>query len=647
MTRDAEFAEDGIELGALARALDAQANPATKIFAALDCCHGGAAAPSSPADRSMTNEDFSRAIMSFSQSRAFMAACLPTEQSWEDPMVGHGIFTSYVLEALSGRAADSHGRMTVAGIYQYVSKPFQSDTRQTPVLRGDLYGDLVIGQGFEPSALAKDQTPESLKRELVVRGQRLLDSYTTLPGVPRDEYLNSGYRDRCRMLEPIVLWFDKELQRHEKSLSNDQQFMDLYHSAWAEAGHLGHLSPGLLLDNGRVVNMLGEGTFGSVWRVDLDGVFQAYKVYHPTELRNNEKLTRFRQGYEAMRRLRHPHIVDVFAFTSCPLGFYMGFVDGPNLKEAGPPKDSPSDTLMLLLDVAGAIRHAHGLGVIHRDIKPENIIMKYSDVSGKFEPYVTDFDLAWFSTATQLTNQAIGALSYAAPEQLTPRLVDAARQPTVDIYAFGQLAYFCVVDAPPIPMDYAANERRLKESLHGRWSDIRAADAFCEFYQRCNRPDPAERYQEMQECIDVLSAIAETLQSIDKDDIITADRLIEGVAYALSGYKGPTISSTSGRTELRFAIKESPRVRNSNINIEVRFRPLQEFGYAGKVMSVRRSDVNKQIDAAIRGFPNVSRRAGNDPGFEVFIDIRNIELRYHSINECRGVLDRVIDVMER
>jgi serine/threonine protein kinase len=641
---DAEFLEDGIEVGTLARALDAQ--KATKTLAILDCCHGGGAAPRGLGARSMTNEDFSRAITSFSRTRAFMAACLPEESSWEDPEVGHGIFTSYVLEALSGRAADSDGKITVAGIYQYVSKPFQSDTRQTPVLRGDLYGDLIMAEGFA-SAGPDVGDSDSIITEMIDKGRTLLDAYITTPGQTRAGYREFGYRDRCRQLEPVVLWFDKQLARHKTVLEGNSEFMDLHNSAWAEAGHLGHLSPGLKLERGEVDSMLGEGTFGSVWKVNVEENFQAYKVYHPSELRNHEKLTRFHQGYEAMRRLSHPRIVQVSAFTPCPLGFYMNFVDGPNLREAGPPSNDPTETLALLLEVAEAIRHAHGLGVIHRDIKPENIIMKYSVSSGKYVPYVTDFDLAWFSTATQLTNQAIGALSYAAPEQLTPRLADAARQPTVDIYAFGQLAYFCVVDAPPIPMDYGANERRLQDALRSRWTDVQAIDAFSQFYQRCNRSDPAERYQTVQECIDVLSNIAQLMQSVRSNEKITAMRLMEGIAYALSGQVGPVISSSSGRTELVFILKEQRKESADSINLEVRFRPLQEFGYSGKSMAARRTEVNRQIDAALRGFPRVTRRSGHDPGFEIFIEMNRIELRHHSINECRGILDRVIDVMER
>ncbi len=648
LTADAEFLEDGIELGLLARSLDAQASPETSTLAILDCCHSGAAGPRGLGARPMGNADVSRAIASFSKTRAFLAACLPDESSWEDPEVGHGIFTSYLLEALEGRAADVSGCLSVAGIYSYVSKPFEADTRQTPVLRGDLYGDLVIATGLEPQASVQPSDADhTAKIELVERGRALLDSYITLPGMPREDMLQFGFQERCRQLEPIVLWFDKELQRKAKILADDQDFIGLYHSAWAEAGHLAHLAPSLRTPEGTVRGLLGEGTFGSVWRVEVDGRLEAYKVYNPTELRNHEKLTRFRQGYEAMRRLSHPRVVAVTRFTNCPLGFYMNYIEGPNLKEQGPPSDQPSEVIALLLEVAEAIRHAHNLGVIHRDIKPENIIMQYSIEAARFEPHVTDFDLAWFSTATQLTNQAIGALSYAAPEQLAPRLAETARRPTVDVYAFGQLAYFCVTDSPPIPMDYSSNERRLRATLRSRWDDHNAVEAFAAFYEACNQSDPERRPQTMQDCMDMLTGIGELLQSVARDEEISSSRLLEGVAFSLSGSVDEVFTSTSGRTEFKIRLRESVRPKPNVVNLEVRVRPLQEFGRLGKPMTARRQEVNRQIDAALSTFSWASRRSGNHPGFEVFIDMSEVQLRHRSIRDCRGVLDRVLEVMER
>lgn len=467
VTADAQFADDGIELSALAKALDAQGSPDTKTLALLDCCHSGAAGPRALTSRSMTIGDVTKSITNFSGTRAYMAACLPDKPS------------------------------------------------------------------------------------------------------------------------------------------------------------------------------------GSVWRVaSYAGTKAAYKVYNPTELRNHEKLTRFRQGYEAMGRLNHPYIVKVHSLTACPLGFYMGLVDGINLREQGPPADDPSEVIVLLLAVADALRHAHGHDVIHRDIKPENIIMKYSAEKGRYEPFVTDFDLAWFSTATQLTNQAIGAMSYAAPEQLTPRLAETARRPAVDVYSFGQLAYFCVVDAHPVPLDYAGNQDRLAGALRS-WGDPAAAQAFLHFYKACNQPNPETRLQTMQECRDALIAVGESLQSVAHDAPLSVEKLLDSIAYGLSGSTSRTIESPSGRTELDFSVQATAKPIVGKASLSIRVRPRQGFNRAGKSMHARRAEVNRQLDATLQSFTWATRSSGNDPGFEVFITMRQVDLKHSSSVACRNVLDRVVEVMER
>lgn len=93
------------------------------------------------------------------------------------------------------------------------------------------------------------------------------------------------------------------------------------------------------MKEGMVARQIGAGGFGSVWKVEGldegDSVF-AYKVYHPHELHDREKVKRFRNGYDAMGLLAHPQIVRVHRYSDCPTGFVMDYVDGSNLRELQP-----------------------------------------------------------------------------------------------------------------------------------------------------------------------------------------------------------------------------------------------------------------------------------------------------------------------
>src|SRR5262249_17325194 len=107
-------------------------------------------------------------------------------------------------------------------------------------------------------------------------------------------------------------------------------------------------------------------------------------------------------------------------------------------RDGAPP---PPEAVRILRDVASALAHAHGRGVVHRDLKPENVLL-----SGR-HAVVTDFGIAKaVSAATTagagsgLTSAgfALGTPGYMAPEQ-------AAGGPDVDhradLYALGVMAY--------------------------------------------------------------------------------------------------------------------------------------------------------------------------------------------------------------
>ncbi len=56
------------------------------------------------------------------QSKGFCAllSCDKAQQSWEFPELGHGVFTYYLMQGLSGEAADADGFIEADGLYKYV-----------------------------------------------------------------------------------------------------------------------------------------------------------------------------------------------------------------------------------------------------------------------------------------------------------------------------------------------------------------------------------------------------------------------------------------------------------------------------------------------------------------------------------------------
>ena len=124
----------------------------------------------------------------------------------------------------------------------------------------------------------------------------------------------------------------------------------------------------------------------------------------------------------------------------------MPFVKGESLRdridrEGMLPID---DAIAITLEVAGALGHAHVLGIVHRDIKPENILLQGDHA------LVADFGIARAVSeagAQKLTQtgMAVGTPVYMAPEQAMGEIVG----PTADLYSLGCVLYEMLAGEPP------------------------------------------------------------------------------------------------------------------------------------------------------------------------------------------------------
>jgi hypothetical protein len=156
---------------------------------------------------------------------------------------------------------------------------------------------------------------------------------------------------------------------------------------------------------------------------------------------------RFRREAEAVARLQHAHIVQVFEVGE-HLGlpfFSLEFCPGGGLdgKLAGTPLP-PRETAALVEKLARAAHAAHQKGIVHRDLKPANVLLAEDGT-----PKIADFGLAkTLDEAGQTASGAVlGTPSYMAPEQARGKGHEAG--PAVDIYALGAVLYECLTGRPP------------------------------------------------------------------------------------------------------------------------------------------------------------------------------------------------------
>jgi eukaryotic-like serine/threonine-protein kinase len=177
-----------------------------------------------------------------------------------------------------------------------------------------------------------------------------------------------------------------------------------------------------------------------------------------------KELARFRVEAEAVARLQHPHIVQIYEVgehQGLPY-FSLEFCAGGSLdrKLAGAPLP-PRDAAHLVATLAGAMHAAHEKGIVHRDLKPANILVTMID--GKPVPKVIDFGVAK-ATAGKLTDESmstqfgavIGTFEYMSPEQAGFSGADIDTR--ADIYSLGVILYELLTGLRPF------DARRLRDA---------------------------------------------------------------------------------------------------------------------------------------------------------------------------------------
>jgi serine/threonine protein kinase len=205
----------------------------------------------------------------------------------------------------------------------------------------------------------------------------------------------------------------------------------------------------------RIVEQLGRGATGVVYRIEhvRMGKIAAMKLLH-SSLSTDPALTRrFHNEAEAISRLNHPNIVQVFDFGQADDTLYivMEYLHGLNLG-AILERDGPlplSRCVPILVQVCDALTEAHSLGIIHRDLKPENIQISRTH-SGRDVVKVVDFGLAKMVQPGSEPGQTgkgklVGTPYYMSPEQIRGHDLDQR----CDIYGLGAVAYRLLTGAPP------------------------------------------------------------------------------------------------------------------------------------------------------------------------------------------------------
>jgi eukaryotic-like serine/threonine-protein kinase len=207
----------------------------------------------------------------------------------------------------------------------------------------------------------------------------------------------------------------------------------------------------------RLVERLGEGGMGEVWRAEhrLLARPAAVKLIRQDALgpagpeRRRVNLQRFEREAQATASMRCPHTVELYDFGVADDGtFYyvMELLDGLDLealvRDYGPVEAGRA--IHLLTQLCHSLGEAHEIGLIHRDIKPANI---YTCRLGRETDWVKVLDFGMVKRHGEIgdsdpkltaDNVVGGTPAYMAPEQALGDPIDGR----ADLYAAGCVAYW-------------------------------------------------------------------------------------------------------------------------------------------------------------------------------------------------------------
>jgi tetratricopeptide (TPR) repeat protein len=209
-----------------------------------------------------------------------------------------------------------------------------------------------------------------------------------------------------------------------------------------------------VLGDYEILGELGRGGMGIVYKArqrDLKRLV-ALKMFQPGRAPSERELARFRTEAEAIARLQHPNIVQIFDLGQAGgLPFLaLELAEQETLqRRLQNAAMTPPDAAGLIETLALALHHAHQHHIVHRDLKPANVLFAADGT-----PKITDFGLAKVlgddadavRDATR-TGEPIGTPRYMAPEQVAGEHDDIG--PATDVYALGTLLYECLTGRPP------------------------------------------------------------------------------------------------------------------------------------------------------------------------------------------------------
>lgn len=267
----------------------------------------------------------------------------------------------------------------------------------------------------------------------------------------------------------------------------------------------------VLLGSYRLIDRLGAGGMGEVWRAEDTRLLRpvAIKILSERIANDPEWKARFLREARTIAQMNHPNIATIYSIEqeADKLFIAMELVEGESLatvlaRGALPPREAVN----IVRQVAEALAEAHDKGIVHRDVKPDNVIVAKRGVK------VLDFGIAKqviSSSESPTLTQAgliVGTPFYMSPEQALGKPVDTRS----DLFSLGVVLYEALAGKRPFEGESVTETMMniiMQDALDLAAVAPTVPPALAEIVRRALQKKPERRYGSAGELVDALNRV--------------------------------------------------------------------------------------------------------------------------------------------
>ncbi len=329
--------------------------------------------------------------------------------------------------------------------------------------------------------------------------------------------------------------------------------------AAVELGLSQDVNIGQIIDDYKIISLIGEGGMGNVYLAERVGFEQKVAIkLIKRGMDTRAVLKRFKLERQILSRLNHPNIAKLLDGGETPEGlpyFVMEYIEGlPITKFCEEHQFDINERLELFQKVCEAITYAHTNLIVHRDIKPSNII-----VTDEGTPKLLDFGIAKLLDSELENTATIGRMftpEYASPEQINGLPITTA----TDVYSLGVVLYELLSGVRPFSSkskNYAeianlvltVEPQKPSSVVSGQWSVVRETGEFTHETQ-IEKPNPKSKIQNPKSLRGDLDNII--LKSLRKESARRYQSISDFSEDIKRHLKGLPVTATADSTRYRF-----------------------------------------------------------------------------------------------